>query len=118
MVAFLSILIVPALLECYRHDQEKEFLLCVIGGQKGEEQVVWTLNDKYILCSGGERFGLGAYICFRDKDIPDAEEGEIVYWDQQEWKEQPEEILSALLACLQNPAVLVRFFVKKLNDLL
>ena len=118
MGALLGILADSALLERYRQQGSSAFILPDAPGPGDEERVVYTLNGKYDLCSGGQAYGLGAYVCFRDRDSPNEEDGEVVYWDKLEWQEQPEAILAAILACLQDPALLVRHYVKKLSDLL
>lgn len=119
MGAFLAILVDSAVLERYRQQGSSAFILPDAPGPGNEERVVWRFNERYVLCSGGEACGLGAYVVFRDlESLDDEEDGEVAYWDQLEWQEQPEEVLGAILACLQDPLLLVRHRVRKRNDLL
>jgi hypothetical protein len=118
MGAFLGILVDSSVLERYRQQGSSAFILPDAPGPGDEERVVYRLNERYVLCSGGQVYGLGAYVCFRATGSPDDEDGEVVYWDQQEWQEQPEEVLGAILACLQNPALLARHRVRKRSELL
>jgi len=111
MAAFLSILLDSSLLERYRRLGEKTIFL-VPDQNRDEEVVIYTLEDAYVLCSGGEMYPVGAYIRFCLKgDL--GEDGEIVYWDQVEWQEQTEEVLGAILACLQRPLLLSKHLRKK-----
>jgi hypothetical protein len=113
MAAFLSLLLDSSLLERYRRLGEKTiFLIPDQDKENSDEVVIYTLEDAYVLCSGGEIYPVGAYLRFCLKgDL--GEDGEIVYWDQVEWQERTEEVLGAVLACLQRPSLLGRHMRKK-----
>ena len=59
------------------------------------EEVILTLANGYILATAGEAYQRGAYVCIR------SEEGEeLLYWDKEEWREPPEEVMGAILGAL------------------
>jgi hypothetical protein len=117
MAAFLHILLKPSLLEKYHQTGPDGFI--VPASMQGEcrEQVIYTLDGNYDLCSGGEAYDVGSYICFRVRG-DSSDDGEIVYWDKREWQEQQDEVIGAMLSCIQAPAQLGKHLMRKQNHLL
>ncbi|SRR5579884_2494765 len=62
------------------------------------ERTILTLPGGVTLRSAGEEYELGAYVRFCD-----AHGKEIVYWDKQEWADEPELVMGAILAMLRDP---------------
>ncbi len=75
------------------------------------EQVIGTLPNGFTLRSGGKECELGAYVRFCDK-----RGGEVVYWDKQEWADEPEEVMGAILAILKDPSKLSTFLKKRKEE--
>lgn len=65
------------------------------------KEIVIPLPDgRYLCCGEGEEHYFGGYVLIRDKDLQRTE----LYWDSNEWKESPEEVMGAIFgaACLKS----------------
>lgn len=57
-----------------------------------DEQVVFTLSNGITIRSKGEEYELGSYVRFCDPNG-----AELLYWDSEEWRENPEGVMGAVL---------------------